>query len=151
MDKKTKLMAACAAGAVAILVGAGLARCAIAPGQTEADVPVAEQQQTLEEHAGLSGYAGTIWESEDGTATLTISDSAMVEQDGSGAQVMYYEVVSEEAGESGVSAVLSYARSAQDASTQTLLVIAKDDGAVAASCDGFALSKRYLLEADGAP
>lgn len=151
MDKKTKLMAACAAGAVAILVGAGIARCAIAPGQTEADAPVAEQQQTLEEHAGLSGYAGTTWESEDGTATLTISDSAMVEQDGSGAQVMYYEVVSEEAGESGVSAVLSYARSAQDASTQTLLVIEEGNGTVTASCDGFALSKRYLLEADGAP
>ena len=28
MDKKTKLMAICAAGAAVILIGAGLARCA---------------------------------------------------------------------------------------------------------------------------
>ena len=149
MDKKTKLMAICAAGAAAILIGAGLARCAIAPGQTEADAPVAEQQQTLEEHAGLSGYAGTTWESEDGTATLTISDSAMVEQDGSGAQVMYYEVLSEEANGDGLSAQISFTRAAGEASSQTLLTVASSGGKKRLSCDAFALSKTYLL-ADGA-
>ena len=40
MDKKTKLMAICAAGAAAILIGAGLARCAIEPSEPEAVVPV---------------------------------------------------------------------------------------------------------------
>ena len=43
MDKKTKLMAICAAGAAAILIGAGLARCAIAPSDPNPVVPVEEQ------------------------------------------------------------------------------------------------------------
>ena len=48
MDKKTKLMAICAAGAAAILIGAGLARCAIEPSEPEAVVPVEERSQKME-------------------------------------------------------------------------------------------------------
>lgn len=132
---------------MAILIGAGLARCAIAPGQTEAEAPAPEQEQPAGQESLLSDYAGTTWRSEDGTATLTVSDAAMVEQGESGAQVMYYEVVSEEPGDSGTSAVISYTRSAREASTQTLLRISQDGGAVSASCDDFAISKRYLLDA----
>ena len=98
----------------------------------------------------LSDYVGTTWKSEDGAATLAISDTAMVEQNEAGAQVMYYEAVSEESGDSGVSAVISYARTAQEASEQALLVISEKNGTVSASCDDFAISKRYLLEADAA-
>lgn len=151
MDKKTRLTAALAAGAVAIMLGAGLARCAIAPGQAETQAPAAErqpaeQQQPAERGGALCDYAGTVWRSEDGAATLTISDTAMVEQGESGAQVMYCEVVSEESGDSGLSALLSYTRSAQGASGQTLLRISQDGGAVSASCDDFAVAKRYLLD-----
>ena len=80
MDKKTKLMAICAAGAAAILIGAGLARCAIEPSEPEAVVPVEERSQKIEKaDESLAGYAGTTWESEDGACTLTLSDSTIVE------------------------------------------------------------------------
>ena len=124
MDKKTKLMAICAAGAAAILIGAGLARCAIEPSEPEAVVPVEERSQKIEKaDESLAGYAGTTWESEDGACTLTLSDSTIVESGEAGVQVMYYEVLSEESADAGVSAQISFTRSAGEAASQTLLSI----------------------------
>ena len=150
MDKKTKLMAICAAGAAAILIGAGLARCAIEPSEPEAVVPVEERSQKIEKaDESLAGYAGTTWESEDGACTLTLSDSTIVESGEAGVQVMYYEVLSEEADGDGLSAQISFTRAAGEASSQTLLTVASSGGKKRLSCDAFALSKTYLL-ADGA-
>ena len=102
MDKKTKLMAICAAGAAAILIGAGLARCAIEPSEPEAVVPVEERSQN-------------------------------------------YEVLSEEAADAGVSAQISFTRSAGEAASQTLLSISDAGGRKSISCDAFSLSKNYLI------
>ena len=146
MDKKTKLMAICAAGAAAILIGAGLARCAIAPSEPEIVVPAEEQGQQIEQaDDSFSGYAGTTWESEDGTCTLTLSDSTIVESGEAGVQVMYYEVLSEEPDDDGLSAQISFARSAGEAASQTLLSISDAGGWKSISCDAFALSKSYLI------
>lgn len=118
MDKKTKLMAICAAGAAAILIGAGLARCAIAPSDPNPVVPVEEQSRQAEQAGeSLAGYAGTTWESEDGTCTLTLSDSTIVESGEAGVQVMYYEVLSEEPDDDGLSAQISFTRSAGEAAS----------------------------------
>ena len=149
MDKKTKLMAICATGAAAILIGAGLARCAIAPSEPETVVPAEEQGQQIEQaDDSFSGYAGTTWESEDGTCTLTLSDSTIVESGEAGVQVMYYEVLSEEPDDDGLSAQISFTRSAGEAASQTLLSISDAGGWKSISCDAFALSKSYLI-ADG--
>ena len=146
MDKKTKLMAICAAGAAAILIGAGLARCAIAPSEPEIVVPAEEQGQQIEQaDHSFSGYAGTTWESEDGTCTLTLSDSTIVESGEAGVQVMYYEVLSEEPDDDGLSAQISFTRSAGEAASQTLLSISDAGGWKSISCDAFALSKSYLI------
>lgn len=146
MDKKTKLMAICAAGAAAILIGAGLARCAIAPSEPETVVPAEEQGQQIEQaDESFSGYAGTTWESEDGTCTLTLSDSTIVESGEAGVQVMYYEVLSEEPDDDGLSAQISFTRSAGEAASQTLLSISDAGGWKSISCDAFALSKSYLI------
>ena len=143
MDKKTKLMAICAAGAAAILIGAGLARCAIAPSDPNPVVPVEEQSRQAEQAGeSLAGYAGTTWESEDGTCTLTLSDSTIVESGEAGVQVMYYEVLSEEPDDDGLSAQISFTRSAGEAASQTLLSINDTGGRKSISCDAFALSKR---------
>lgn len=146
MDKKTKLMAICAAGAAAILIGAGLARCAIAPSDPNPVVPV-EEQSRQSEQAGesLAGYTGTTWESEDGTCTLALSDSTIVESGEAGVQVMYYEVLSEEPDDDGLSAQISFTRSAGEAASQTLLSISDAGGWKSISCDAFALSKSYLI------
>lgn len=146
MDKKTKLMAICAAGAAAILIGAGLARCAIAPSEPEIVVPAEEQGQQIEQaDDSFSGYAGTTWESEDGTCTLTLSDSTIVESGEAGVQVMYYEVLSEEPDDDGLSAQISFTRSAGEAASQTPLSISDAGGWKSISCDAFALSKSYLI------
>ena len=146
MDKKTKLMAICAAGAAAILIGAGLARCAIAPSEPEIVVPAEEQGQQIEQaDDSFSGYAGTTWESEDGTCTLTLSDSTIVESGEAGVQGMYYEVLSEEPDDDGLSAQISFTRSAGEAASQTLLSISDAGGWKSISCDAFALSKSYLI------
>lgn len=146
MDKKTKLMAICAAGAAAILIRAGLARCAIAPSEPEIVVPAEEQGQQIEQaDDSFSGYAGTTWESEDGTCTLTLSDSTIVESGEAGVQVMYYEVLSEEPDDDGLSAQISFTRSAGEAASQTLLSISDAGGWKSISCDAFALSKSYLI------
>lgn len=146
MDKKTKLMAICAAGAAAILIGAGLARCAIAPSEPEAVFPAEEQSQQAEQAGeSLVGYTGTIWESEDGTCTLALSDSTIIESGEAGVQVMYYEVLSEESDGSGISAQISFTRSAGEAASQTLLSLSDMGGRKSISCDAFALSKSYLL------
>lgn len=146
MDKKTKLMAICAAGAAVILIGAGLARCAIAPSEPETVVTAEEQGQQIEQaDDSFSGYAGTTWESEDGTCTLTFSDSTIVESGEAGVQVMYYEVLSEEPDDDGLSAQISFTRSAGEAASQTLLSINDTGGRKSISCDAFALSKSYLI------
>ena len=146
MDKKTKLMAICAAGAAAILIGAGLARCAIAPSKPDPVVPAEEQGQQIEQtDESLGGYTGTTWESEDGTCTLTLSDSTIIESGEAGVQVMYYEVLSEEPDDSGISAQISFTRSAGEAASQTLLSISDTGGREIISCDAFALSKSYLI------
>ena len=146
MDKKTKLMAICAAGAAAILIGAGLARCAIAPSEPEIVVPAEEQGQQIEQaDDSFSGDGGTTWESEDGTCTLTLSDSTIVESGEAGVQVMYYEVLSEEPDDDGLSAQISFTRSAGEAASQTLLSISDAGGWKSISCDAFALSKSYLI------
>ena len=135
MDKKTKLMAICAAGAAVILIGAGLARCAGAP--------------LVQEGEALSDYMGTTWESADGSATLTLSESTIVEQGEAGVQVMYYEVLSEDTSDEGLAAQISFTRSADEPSSQTLLSIRPSADSASLTCDALALSKSYLL-AEGA-
>lgn len=147
MDKKTKLMAICAAGAAVILIGAGLARCAATPAEPEAAAPAAEEASAplVQEGEALSDYIGTTWESADGSATLTLSESTIVEQGGAGVQVMYYEVLSEESDGDGVSAQISFTRSASAPSSQTLLSICPSANAASLSCDALSLSKSYWL------
>lgn len=58
---------------------------------------------------------------------------------------MYYEVLSEEPDDSGISAQISFTRSAGEAASQTLLSISDTGGRKSISCDAFALSKSYLI------
>lgn len=147
MDKKTKLMAICAAGAAVILIGAGLARCAATPAEPEAAAPAAEEASAppVQEDEALSDYMGTTWKSADGSATLTLSDSTIVEQGEAGVQVMYYEVLSEDTSDEGLAAQISFTRSADEPSSQTLLSIRPSADSASLTCDALALSKSYLI------
>ena len=112
----------------------------------------AQRSQSRRSRGGAkpTGRAGgripcTTWESEDGTCTLTLSDSTIVESGEAGVQVMYYEVLSEEPDDDGLSAQISFTRSAGEAASQTLLSINDTGGRKSISCDAFALSKSYLI------
>ena len=156
MDKKTKLLAACAIGAVAVIFGAGIARCAITTAtgggesaieetaQTQSQVGVESSQQDGE--IALSEYVGTSWTSADG-ATLSIISDALIERKDGQTTVTYYEVESEKADADGVSADISIYATAKDAPKAGVLRIDASDDKVTASCDAFQLSKSYTLDA----
>ena len=147
MDRKTKLMAACAIGAVAILLGAGLARCAMAPNDDGAaeDQPAAEQQ--VEEASGIAAYCGTAWTGEDG-ATLTLADGTMVERRGDDVQVTYFEVAGESEEDGTVTADVEARHAVNDAEKATVIAVEGSAEAVTLTCDELSLSKTYALDAD---
>ena len=159
MDRKTKLLAACAIGAVAVIVGAGVARFAItaATGGGESAIEQAAETQSGQEaegtqqnaEGGLSGYVGTSWTSADG-ATLSIISDALVERKDGQTTVTYYEVESEKADADGLSADISTYATAKDAPKAGVLRIDASEKAVTASCDAFQLAKSYTLDAKAA-
>ena len=147
MDRKTKLMAACAIGAVAILLGAGLARCAMAPNDDGADDEKAAVEQQADGSA-LSAYVGTAWTSGDGKSYLAILDGALVEKDGTSTEVTYYEADGEAADDGGLSVDISTWAAATDTPKDGVLRIDASDEAVTATCDAFKLAGSYVLDAD---
>ena len=159
MDRKTKLLAACAIGAVAVIVGAGVARFAItaATGGSESAIEQAAEIQSEQEaegtlqtaEDGLSGYAGTSWTSADG-ATLSIISDALVERKDGQTTVTYYEVESEKADADGLSADISTYATAKDAPKAGVLRIDASEKAVTASCDAFQLAESYTLDSKAA-
>lgn len=91
MQGKTRVMAAVAAGALTVALGAGAARCAIAP-QEDAQGSFQEQTppgaadadaETVEGASGTEALWNTVWTgADDPTATLRIVEGAMVESAG---------------------------------------------------------------------
>ena len=108
MQGKTRVMAAVAAGALIVALGAGAARCAIAPQESP-------QEQAPPATAGASESAGsdtektasgtealwnTVWTgADDPTATLRIVEGAMVASDGGTERAWFFSA--EEPSEAG--------------------------------------------------
>lgn len=91
MQGKSRVMAAVAAGALTVALGAGAARCAIAPqegaqgGFQEQTPPGAADADagTVGAASGAEALWNTVWTgADDPTATLRIVEGAMVESDG---------------------------------------------------------------------
>lgn len=99
MQGKSRVMAAVAAGALIVALGAGAARCAIAP---QEDAQGGFQEQTppgaADADAGTVGAASgaealwnTVWTgADDPTATLRIVEGAMVESSGGTEQAWFF-------------------------------------------------------------
>lgn len=108
MQGKSRVMAAVAAGALVVALGAGAARCAIAP---QEDAQGGFQEQTppgaADADAGTVGAASgaealwnTVWTgADDPTATLRIVEGAMVESSGGTEQAWFFSA--EEPSEAG--------------------------------------------------
>ena len=108
MQGKTRVMAAVAAGALIVALGAGAARCAIAP-QEDAQGSFQEQTPpgpvdadagTVEGASGAEALWNTVWTgTDDPTATLRIVEGAMVESDGGTERAWFFSA--EEPSEAG--------------------------------------------------
>lgn len=91
MQGKSRAMAAVAAGALVVALGAGAARCAIAPQEGAQDSPQEQEQPaaagadaaTGKAASGAEALWNTAWTgADDPTATLRIVEGAMVESSG---------------------------------------------------------------------
>ena len=91
MQGKSRVMAAVAAGALVVALGAGAARCAIAPQESPqeqappatAGAPEGAGSETEKAASGAEALWNTVWTgADDPTATLRIVEGAMVESAG---------------------------------------------------------------------
>lgn len=154
MDRKSKIVAAIAAGAVAVTIGAGAARCsAAAPdAQTSQQTPQEQApengeqaqagQSAQQEGDGLrptesefSSLANTSWTSRDGAFKLSITKDALIERTADAASVIYYTVVDEKTDAKGLSVTLSASEDIAQPGAATVVRIEGEGGSLALTCD----------------
>lgn len=108
MQGKSRVMAAVAAGALVVALGAGAARCAIAPQEGAQDSPQGQAQPaaagadaaTGKAASGAEALWNTVWTgADDPTATLRIVEGAMVESSGGTERAWFFSA--EEPSEAG--------------------------------------------------
>ena len=120
MNGKTKIVAAVAAGAVALTIGAGAARCSMdtpdaqngqqAPQEQDDAKASQSSQQASDERqpseSEFSSLANTSWTSRDGASKLSITKDALIERTADSASVIYYTVSDEKTDAAGLSVTL---------------------------------------------
>lgn len=108
MQGKSRVMAAVAAGALTVAIGAGAARCAIVPQEGAQDSPQEQEQPasagadaaTGKAASGAEALWNTVWTgADDPTATLRIVEGAMVESAGGTERAWFFSA--EEPSEAG--------------------------------------------------
>lgn len=153
MDKKNKIIAGLAIGAVTLLVASGVARCVLAPADndnaaTAEQAATIEQQQTQEEkpegQGGLSEIENTTWKSDDGKSTLTVLSGALIETTESGETILYYKATDVIETDTGITADLSVSKEQGGKAVQTALAITRGSGSMRLACD--ALSTDYSMK-----
>lgn len=168
--KKSRVMAAAAAGAVAILLASTLVRCVAAdvPDQSKDDrqQPTIEQAETAEaESPAAEAKAKAKAKAKAETIIEQCESTDWIAADGSGAtmQVAGDSVV--EKGPDGALAALAYAASSErqskndavttltleDGSAATLVVELKDGAPASIASDSFSIAKRYVAKAASGP
>lgn len=149
MERKNKVMAVAAAGAVAVLVLASVARCsatgrADAAAATEAATGEAAQTTVAATTAGTptatERLASREWMSPDDTGRrMTLSDGRLVETDGTNTYTCSYEVVSDGTG----GCELDVLRADGSRVTAVVTVTGSGDG-MRASSDAFQVSRSWV-------
>lgn len=144
MQGKSRVMAAVAAGALTVALGAGAARCAIAP-QEDAQGSFQEQTPpgavdadagTVEGAAGAEALWNTVWTgADDPTATLRIVEGAMVESDGGTERAWFFSA--EEPSEAGgvLSVPIDVKGTGDKAGGLSLIQVSGDGDARTLACD----------------
>lgn len=160
MQGKSRVMAAVAAGALVVALGAGAARCAIAPQEDAQDSPQEQEQQaaagadaatTVKASSGAEALWNTVWTgADDPTATLRIVEGAMVESAGGSERAWFFSA--EEPSEAGgvLSVPIDVKGTGDKAGGLSLIQVSGDGDARTLTCD--LLTQAYVpqRERDGA-
>ena len=159
MQGKSRVMAAVAAGALVVALGAGAARCAIAPQEGAQDSPQEQAQQaaagsdaaTVKASSGVEALWNTAWTgADDPTATLRIVDGAMVESAGGSERAWFFSA--EEPSEAGgvLSVPIDVKGTGDKAGGLSLIQVSGEGGDRTLACD--LLTQAYVpqRERDGA-
>lgn len=154
MNGKTKIVAAVAAGAVALTIGAGAARCSMeAPDaqngqqapqeqasgkQDDAKASQSSQQapdERLLSESEFSSLANTSWTSRDGASKLSITKDALIERTADSASVTYYTVIDEKTDAAGLSVTLSASEDIAVPGADTVVRIENEGASTTLTCD----------------
>lgn len=160
MKGKSRAMAAVAAGALVVALGAGAARCAIAPQEGAQDSPQEQAQQaaagadaatTVKATSGAEALWNTAWEgADDPTATLRIVEGAMVESADGSERAWFFSA--EEPSEAGgvLSVPIDVKGTGDKAGGLSLIQVSGEGDARTLACD--LLTQAYVpqRERDGA-
>ncbi len=144
MQGKSRVMAAVAAGALVVALGAGAARCAIAPQEGAQDSPQGQAQPaaagadaaTGKAASGAEALWNTAWTgADDPTATLRIVEGAMVESSG-GTERAWFFSAEESSEASGVLSVpIEVKGSGDKAGGLSLIQVSGSGDARTLACD----------------
>ena len=144
MQGKSRVMAAVAAGALIVALGAGAARCAIAP---QEDAQGGFQEQTppgaADADAGTVGAASgaealwnTVWTgADDPTATLRIVEGAMVESSGGTEQAWFFSAEEPTEADGVLSVPIDVKGTGDKAGGLSLIQVSGDGDARILACD----------------
>ena len=165
MSKKNKIALAAAIAAVVILIGSGVARCAMAPVSDPQEAKPQESAARIDA-AGMSAASqegealesgdqasertiasliGTNWVAEDDQAsTLALIQGALVEGTGPDTKVTYYTVDDEQEQESTLTCMLSASTSPTDAARQSIIKFTYEGG-LPVKVESDLLSHAYVI------
>ena len=165
MSKKNKIALAAAIAAVVILIGSGVARCAMAPASDPQEAKPQESAARIDA-AGMSAASqegealesgdqasertiasliGTNWVAEDDQAsTLALIQGALVEGTGPDTKVTYYTVDDEQEQESTLTCMLSASTSPADAARQSIIKFTYEGG-LPVKVESDLLSHAYVI------
>lgn len=159
MQGKTRVMAAVAAGALIVALGAGAARCAIAPQESPqeqappatAGAPEGAGPETKKAASGTEALWNTVWTgADDPTATLRIVEGAMVESDGGTERAWFFSVEEPSEADGVLSVPIDVKGTSDKAGGLSLIQVSGDGDARTLACD--LLTQAYVpqRERDGA-
>ena len=152
MEKKTKALAAIAAGALAIGIALSVASCALRSAgtdqqtvQEEAPAEEAAQGQGAEAPAALTSYelaCSKGWKSDAGSLQMS---KGMVIEKGADGKIHVLTVSEVEEADAGKQAVLTVAGTDEDSQDSVIwtLIFDRSGGAATMSSDDFKVSKKY--------
>lgn len=159
MQGKSRVMAAVAAGALVVALGAGAARCAIAPQEGAQDSPQEQAQQaaagadaaTVKASSGAEALWNTAWTgADDPTATLRIVEGAMVESAGGTERAWFFSAEEPTEADGVLSVPIEVKGTGDKAGGLSLIQVSGEGNARTLACDLLTQAYAPLKAREGA-